>query len=119
MARSPAEKAAETVKDAAAAAQDSLAGSEAERLHGQIADLQKDLARIVQSLADLGANQGATIADTVKAEAQRIYAQGEAMAGRAEDGVEEARAYVQANPLKSLGIAAGLGLLFGLLLGRR
>lgn len=134
MAQSPlkaaAETASDTVKKTAQAAEDALAGSEAERLKGQIADLQADISRILKSLADLGTAQGAALAEGLKhgadtlhakgeAAAARVKAKGEAAAAQAEEGLEEARSYVRANPFTALGLAAGAGLIFGLLVGRR
>ncbi|ACO78111.1 hypothetical protein AvCA_18990 [Azotobacter vinelandii CA] len=49
---------------------------------------------------------------TLKDSEERLREQGQA-------AIEATEAYVHSNPWKALGIAAGVGLLFGLLAGRR
>lgn len=102
MARNPAQS----------AAKDSPATDEAARLQQQIAELQADVARLLQGIADLGHAKGESMVDAVKAKADSAAAQ-------ADQKLEEARTYVQANPLQALGFAALAGLIFGLLFGRR
>lgn len=85
---------------------------ETAHLQQQIADLQADVARLLQGIADLGQAKGDRVADAVKAHA-------EAAAAQADQKLDEARAFVQANPLQALGFAALAGLIFGLLFGRR
>lgn len=71
-----------------------LAGEHADELRGQI---QQNLQRA---------------RDTLGASETALRAQGNAMR-------ETSEAYVQSNPWQAVGIAAGVGLLLGLLIGRR
>lgn len=119
MAQGAAQTTARKVKETAAAVEDALDRDEADRVSRQMADLQADVARLLQGLADLGLAKGEAVADAVRAGADRLKAGKDAAAARVDDQLAEARDYVQANPVKALGFAALAGLVFGLLLGRR
>ena len=116
MANSTTQKIADTAEDTAAAMG---AAADKANLETQMAELRKDLARIAETLAGIGAAGGAVLTDAVKAEAEKLRAQGAAAAHGAEIRMDECRAYVRSNPFTALGMAAGAGLLFGMLFGRR
>ena len=92
-------------------------------LEAQLAQLRADLARMADTVTTLAQSQGAALGDRLGAEAEKLRgtaeAQMAALQAQAEPKLEEARAYVRSNPLHALGMAAGAGLIFGLLFGRR
>lgn len=94
-----------------------------EALEAQLAQLRADLARMAESLTALAQSQGAALAAHLGKNAESLRdaaaAPLAALQAEAEPKLEEARAYVRANPLQALGLAAGAGLIFGLLFGRR
>lgn len=100
-----------------------LDAEEKARLEAQIAALRADLAAMAETVKSVVASRGAAFAEMAGAEAVKLRAKGEAaMAGMSDQAgqtVEEARAYVRDNPMTAIGIAAGAGLVFGLLFGRR
>lgn len=99
------------------------------------ADLKAGVRRVVEDarhtasrLADNEAldrlrERGADMADNARAEAERLYAEGQRRAGEAvhyaEDRYEDFSGVVKRHPIQSLGIAAGVGFLLGLLYARR
>ncbi|HBU15920.1 MAG: hypothetical protein A2092_06380 [Rhodobacteraceae bacterium GWE1_64_9] len=84
----------------------------ADLLETQVAELKADLARLAALLADRGQTEAETLRDTARAEAEKLRAKGA-------EGVAQAEDWLRGHPGQALGIAAGLGFLLGLLLGRR
>lgn len=92
-------------------------------LHAQLAALRADLA----ALATILTNMAKTGSDTAKQAASDAYADlkangGEAVndaATQAEQALASVTDHARKNPLQSLGIAAGIGMVLGLLMGRR
>ncbi|WP_192931089.1 DUF883 family protein [Gemmobacter serpentinus] len=111
MARTPRSSAEET------AAQDNA------RLEAEIATLREELAQLARTMGDAASSNKAAFVENIEAGAERLRARGEAamegLQDSAEQCMEDARLYVRDNPFTALGIAAGAGLIFGLLLGRR
>ena len=95
----------------------------AEGLETQLAQLRADLAQMAETLTALAQSQGSAMSARLGEEAHKLRdtaeAQLAALQAQAEPKLAEARAYVQTNPLQALGMAAGAGLIFGLLFGRR
>ena len=60
-------------------------------------------------------DQARTKADEFRGRAQSVYSDASAYA---QDYQSEAEAYIRSNPLQSVGIALGVGFLFGLILRR-
>lgn len=58
-------------------------------------------------------------ADSVRAARERLAALEHEVMGRARDAVHDADRYVRHNPWQAVGIAAGVGLVIGVLLARR
>ena len=94
----------------------------------------KDLKAGVSDLADRGTAAVAEALETGRDYADRVREAGSAYAGRvyetgqrraeeaafyAELGYEEARDWTRSHPLQALGLAAGIGLLVGLVVARR
>ncbi|RIJ33224.1 DUF883 family protein [Henriciella algicola] len=100
------------VKDVAAEAAAKAAGSDFESLKGDIAQLQKDL----QSLAS---NSGKYIRERTSKEYDRGVKVSKDYATKAGDEAEKARDYIEdkvrENPLASIGIAFGTGVLLAML----
>lgn len=86
-------------------------------------DLASDAKHKAQNIAETARERGEEIAENVKSEATRLYRAGERRAGElaehAEDYYDEFSDQVRRHPAASLGIAAGVGFLIGLILARR
>lgn len=81
-------------------------------LDSQIADLKAELARLAELLANRGIAEAETLRDTATAGAEKLRARGA-------EGLSQAEGWMRGHPGQTLGVAAGLGFLLGLLLGRR
>lgn len=94
-----------------------------EDLSVQVEQLKTDISALTQTIADLSANKGEELADTVRRRAETARARGEAqlhdLQRQARDGLDGAEDYVRRNPATALGIAAGVGVLVGMLSARR
>ena len=93
------------------------------RLEEQIAALRADISRIAESLGHLGQTSGETLRATLAEKAEALRANGEAHLADASHSAEVALAdvteYARRKPIHALAMAGGLGLLLGLLFGRR
>lgn len=93
------------------------------KLEEQIALLRADMARIAETLSALGQTSGDTLRETIAAKAEAFRAQGEAKlaeAGQsAEATLDSLTDYARRKPLHAMAMAGGLGLLLGLVFGRR
>jgi ElaB/YqjD/DUF883 family membrane-anchored ribosome-binding protein len=89
----------------------------------QLAALQAELARLQAALAELGQASGARLQEGLSDGAAALRAQaGEEMAAAAqqlEQSLGRATDLARRNPAAALAVAAGAGLILGLLLGRR
>ena len=88
----------------------------AEKLFGDVKVLAADVEELLKATAAQG---GARIAE-VRARAQAAIARSRTVA--MEQGKQAAQAtdqYVRQNPWAAIGVSAGIGLLIGLLIGRR
>lgn len=98
------------------------AKAEAE-LAAALAQLRAEIADLRTALGDLAEVKAKGLGATLREQAADLIGEGgaelEAMSARAEDLRDSVRAYARANPDKALAAAAGLGLLFGLIFGRR
>ncbi|MFC7705277.1 YqjD family protein [Plastorhodobacter daqingensis] len=94
-----------------------------EDLARQMDALKGDLAKITETLSELGKAQGRALADDVRARAERARAEGERQAEylqhRAEEMVDEAADMIRRQPAMALGLAAGVGFLVGLMTSRK
>lgn len=92
-------------------------------LSEQIASLKADLANITGTLADMGRHQGASAVDAARVRAEQLRdmsaEQVEALRLRANDAAAQADAFVKERPATSVGIAAALGFVLGLLTAKR
>ena len=87
----------------------------------------KALVADAEALLDATANQGGEAVAQIRAQAQDSLAQAKTnlmdvqdeLAAKAKAVAADADAYVHEKPWQSVGIAAGLGLLIGLLISRR
>ena len=91
----------------------------------QLATLRADIAGLADILSAMSRNGSEQVRQAVaeayaemKSKGGDGFAQAEAKA-KATDAVESVADYASKNPLQSLGIAAGVGMLLGLLFGRR
>ena len=93
------------------------------RLEAQISALRADISRIAESLGHLGQTSGETLRATLTEKAEALRADGEAHLAEASHSAQAALAdvtdYARRKPVHALAMAGGLGLLFGLLFGRR
>ncbi|TYB89250.1 YqjD family protein [Oceaniovalibus sp. ACAM 378] len=94
-----------------------------EDLSMQIDQLKLDIALLTETITDIGKSKGDELADTVRSKARSARAAGEEQVAelqrRAQETANSAEDYVRANPAAALGIAAGFGLLVGLITSRR
>lgn len=92
-------------------------------LSAQIEALKSDIAGIAETLAGIGKARSASVIEAARDEAYMLKMRGEekvahlqqkaaSLTAQAEDAVRE-------NPQTALGIAAGLGFLFGVIMSRR
>ncbi len=99
------------------------AKTQQEQLQAEFQALIKDSETLLQHAAGLAGEHAEELREQIQQNLQRardtlsasetaLRAQGSAMR-------EAGEAYVQSNPWQAVGIAAGVGLLLGLLLGRR
>ena len=79
-----------------------------EDLSRQVEALKADITRLTSTMADYGKARGREF----RGEAERRATE---LKGEAQHKVDEIEAYVRTNPAQALGIAAGVGLLIGLL----
>jgi len=94
-----------------------------EDLSAQIETLQTDIATLTLTITDLVRAKGEDLADAVKGEARTARASAQLQIAEAQKHVlasaESAEDYVRRNPAAALGIAAGVGVLVGLISARR
>ncbi|OWJ80755.1 MULTISPECIES: DUF883 family protein [Haematobacter] len=92
-------------------------------LSSQLDSLKADMVAITETLAQLGRAKGQQVADAARSEAQALRERGEQkvadMQDRAYQLSDQTSQMVRENPATALGVAAGAGFLFGLLLSRR
>lgn len=92
-------------------------------LHAEFQALVRDAERLLHSAASLAGEQ----ADELRLQIQRNLQRARDTLGDSAENIRESseavrqagEAYVQSNPWRAVGMAAGIGLLVGLLLGRR
>lgn len=84
----------------------------ADTLETQIAHMKAELSRLAEQMVALGKQDGAALSAAAREQAETLRAKGVAGLAGAEGAVKD-------HPLRAVGIAAALGLLFGLILGRR
>lgn len=93
------------------------------RLEAQIAQLREDMARVIETLGELGRDGRESLKAKASEKAEDLRDQGAAEFAKASESAEAAFAevtgYARDKPMQSLAIAAGAGLLLGLLFGRR
>ncbi|WP_226782983.1 DUF883 family protein [Oceaniglobus trochenteri] len=94
-----------------------------EDLSAQVDTLKSDIAGLTKIIGDLTKTKGEQVADGVRAQANSAREAGEAQLAElqkhARSGAESAEEYVRNNPATALGIAAGIGVLVGLITARR
>lgn len=92
-------------------------------LSAQIEALKADIAGLAETLGALGKAKGASVIDAAKDEAYLLKLRGEEKVAqlqqRAASLTAQAEDAVRENPQTALGIAAGLGFLFGVIMSRR
>ena len=95
----------------------------ADDLAAQMEALRADVAALTTTLADLTRAEARDAADSAKRAARKtrenVEHEYEKLHKHAEDAVDQADALIREKPAMALGIAAGLGLLIGLLMSRR
>jgi len=82
-----------------------------------------DAEKLLQHAADMAGDQADELRKHIQLNLQRaretLGSSEEVIRQRAEDIQQVSETYIKNNPLQALGIAAGVGLLIGLLLGQR
>lgn len=111
---------AETAK--AAAQSKAKTDPTTEDLARQVEALKADISRLTESLGEYGRATGRRYRTEAQRRASGLRREAESRADQlrheAEDRYDEIEQYVQANPATALGIAAGIGLLVGLMTRR-
>jgi ElaB/YqjD/DUF883 family membrane-anchored ribosome-binding protein len=96
---------------------------DATELARQIAELRADLARLTESLGDPALGRVNSLLDQLQARLAELAGVAEASLKDRMDGAEATldgmADYARRQPLHALGLAAGAGMLLGLLMGRR
>jgi len=89
----------------------------------QVEALKADIAALTQTLTDLGRAKGDEVAGTLRTQAVHARDAGAAQMATVQRQVlasaETAEDYVRRNPATAMGIAAGFGVLVGLMTARR
>lgn len=98
-------------------------GVDSAELARQIAELRADLAALTESLGDLAQGKASGLLDQLHARMAELGGTAEAamkdkLAG-AEATLDHMSDYARQKPLHALAMAAGAGMVFGLLFGRR
>ncbi|WP_417722088.1 DUF883 family protein [Salipiger sp.] len=92
-------------------------------LSEQIATLRSDVSHLAELIGDIGTRKGREVRDRAEEKVQEARNAGEDALRQAGAKVSEleagARDSIRANPLQSIGIAAGVGFLIGYLGSRR
>ena len=92
-------------------------------LQAEFKALIEDAEKLLQHAAGLAGEQADELRQKIQLNLQRarstLAENGEAVRQRGDAVRQAGETYVQQNPWQALGIVAGLGLLLGLLLGRR
>lgn len=98
-------------------------GKSAEDLQREVETLKADISRLSDTLLELGKQRTDETMEDLHARAQILKLRGEEAAHRAQDEIgrltADAERTVRERPLTALAVAAGLGLLFGLMQGRK
>lgn len=85
--------------------------------------LVRDTERLLADTANLAGDQADELREQIHARLEEARANlqvtQESVRARGQEAVVQAEAYVQENPWQAIGIAAGVGLLIGLLANRR
>lgn len=97
---------------ATAASKSNGTNSDYEALEKQIAALKADISALSGTMKDIGAARAGAIREQGEAAVEQARAKGRA-------AYDQAEASVRDNPAMAVGIAAGIGFLTGLILGRR
>lgn len=109
-------------KDAAKTAK-AEAENQFERVKERGAEMAENLRESGREYADKARQRGQEYADRARDQAEHLYEAGSRRADEAayyaELGYEEVSDVVRRNPMQSLGIAAGVGFLLGLIVARR
>ena len=102
---------------------DPKAAPQQDPLQAEFQALVRDAEQLLHSVASLAGEQADDLRQQIQRNLQRARDSLGESAGAVRESGEAVRqageAYVQSNPWQAVGIAAGIGLLVGLLLGRR
>ncbi|MEO8241391.1 MAG: DUF883 domain-containing protein [bacterium] len=101
------------------AAEEALGAENVADFEAQIAALRADIARLSEVLAAMASTGSQNIQDAARQAFADLKAKGEEAADQATGAMDDVTDSVRRHPLQSLGIAAGAGMLIGLLMGRR
>jgi ElaB/YqjD/DUF883 family membrane-anchored ribosome-binding protein len=88
-------------------------------LRAVAADLEELLRATAQQAGERADAARARAEESLRAARMRLEAAGLEMAERTRDAAREADRYVRDNPWQAVGLAAGIGLIAGILLARR
>ncbi len=92
-------------------------------LQKQIAALKSDIVTLTTTVRDIGKNSAEALRGAATDQVEALREQGEAALRdaqlRGKDVYSQAEASIRENPAAAVGIAAGLGFLFGLIFGRK
>ena len=99
----------ETIKtETPHAAQTRMSATTTEDLQQQVELLKAGISKLTESLGDYGRNKSREVQDEARRRA-------DALRNDAQAKYDDIESYVRQNPAQALGIAAGIGLLIGLL----
>jgi ElaB/YqjD/DUF883 family membrane-anchored ribosome-binding protein len=100
-----------------------VSDADLEELQKQIAALKTDIAALTTTVRDIGKNRAEALRGAANEQVEALREQGEAALRdartRGQDALSQAEESIRENPATAVGIAAGLGFLFGLIFGRK
>jgi len=100
-----------------------MASSETERIVEDLRRVVEDAEALLREASSLAGDRvdeaRERAAGSVRAARERLGALEDEVLGKARDAAHDAERYVRDNPWQSLGIAAGVGLILGVLISRR
>lgn len=97
--------------------------SDTDRILGDLRRVVEDAESLLRETSGLVGDRAAEVreraAESVRAARDRLSGLEQELVDRAKDAADDADRYVRRNPWQSVGIAAGVGLVIGVLLSRR
>ena len=101
----------------------SSANAAQDKLLEQFQSLVSDTEKLLQESADLAGDQAESLREQLRSSLSKardaLKGTEESLKERGKAAIDATEGYVQSNPWQTIGIAAAIGVLIGLLIGRR